>query len=54
MYNPVILDLLKQRLQIDMLEEQKHLLDQLYVSQLGSNQGIIGAGLMVFDNSNGI
>lgn len=54
MYNPVILDLLKERLQIDMLDEQKHLLDHLYVSQLGSNQGIIGAGLMVFDNSNGI
>ncbi len=48
-YNPVILDLLKERLQIDMLDEQKHLLDQLYVSQLGSIQGVVGAGLRVFD-----
>lgn len=50
-YNPVILDLLKERLQIDMLEEQKHVLNQLYVSELGSNQGIVGAGLTVFDTA---
>lgn len=48
-YNPVILDLLKQHLADYMIDEQKHLLEQLFISKLGTNQGIIGAGYRLFD-----
>ncbi|WP_440897567.1 ROK family protein [Amphibacillus sp. Q70] len=52
-YNPVILDLLKQRLDNYMIDEQKHLLEQLSISKLGTNQGIIGAGYRLFDELKG-
>lgn len=52
-HNPVIIDLLKERLDNYMIDEQKHLLNQLSVSELGSTQGIMGAGYRLFDSLKG-
>ncbi|WP_077328677.1 ROK family protein [Virgibacillus siamensis] len=51
-HNPVLLDIIKQKLKRYLLAEQMHILDAMEVSQLGSGQGVIGAGLSVFQQSN--
>lgn len=47
-HNPVLLHLLKERLNGYLLDEQKHILEHMEISQLGNEQGMIGAGLSVF------
>lgn len=47
-HNPFLLDMVKEKLSRYLIEEQKHILDAIEISQLGSEQGIIGAGLSVF------
>jgi glucokinase len=47
--NPVLLELIKEKLASYLIDEQKHILDNMSISQLGNGQGIIGAGLSVLD-----
>jgi len=47
--NPVLLELIKDKLDSHLIDEQKHILDHMAISQLGNGQGIIGAGLSVLD-----
>ncbi|WP_164217794.1 ROK family protein [Virgibacillus sp. YIM 98842] len=47
--NPILLELIKEKLDSYLIDEQKHILDHLAISQLGNSQGIIGAGLSVLD-----
>lgn len=42
-HNPIIIDLIKDRLNDYMIDEQKHLLERLVSSRLGKDQGVIGA-----------
>ena len=51
-YNPIIIDLLKKRLADYMIEQQTHLLNHLSISQLGKDQGVIGAAYQLFDDLN--
>lgn len=46
--NPFLLNLLKDKLAEFVIDEQKHILENMQISQLGNEQGIIGAGLRVF------
>lgn len=46
--NPFLLNLLKDKLAEFVIDEQKHILEKMQISQLGNEQGIIGAGLRVF------
>ncbi|WP_099355511.1 ROK family protein [Fredinandcohnia onubensis] len=46
--NSFLLGLLKERLAEFVIDEQKHSLEDLKMSHLGNEQGIIGAGLRVF------
>lgn len=47
-HNPILLELIRQKLKPYVIEEQLHILNAMGISQLGSDQGIIGAGLSVF------
>ncbi|MDY0409236.1 ROK family protein [Virgibacillus soli] len=47
--NPALLHHIKEKLATYLLDEQKHILDHMAISTLGNEQGIIGAGLRVFD-----
>ncbi|GAA0591537.1 glucokinase [Virgibacillus siamensis] len=47
-HNPVLLKIIRQKLTPYAIEEQMHILNAMEVSQLGSDQGVIGAGLSVF------
>ena len=47
--NPFLLELIKEKLKIYQLPEQQHLLDQMSISTLAQNNGVIGAGLRVFE-----
>lgn len=47
-HNPVLLTRMKEKLATHVIEEQKHILENIEVSTLGNEQGIIGAGLSVF------
>lgn len=47
--NPYLLDLIKDKLQVYQLSEQQHILEQMSVSTLAQNNGIVGAGLRVFE-----
>ncbi|WP_182200944.1 ROK family protein [Paraliobacillus salinarum] len=51
--NPVLLSIIKQKLENHLIEEQKHILNEIYISHLGSDQGMIGAGLRPFQLSKG-
>ncbi|MFB1052118.1 ROK family protein [Paraliobacillus sp. JSM ZJ581] len=46
--NPALLSMIKQKLETYLIDEQKHILDEICISHLGSDQGIIGAGLRPF------
>lgn len=48
--NPFLLDLIKEKLKIYQLPEQQHLLDMMNISTLAHNNGVIGAGLRVFED----
>ncbi|HLR52044.1 MAG TPA: ROK family protein [Candidatus Avamphibacillus sp.] len=48
-HNPVLLGLIKDKLDTYLIDEQKHILNNMAISQLGNDQGIIGAGLSVLD-----
>ena len=48
--NPFLLELIKEKLKIYQLPEQQHLLDQMSISTLAQNNGVIGAGLRVFED----
>jgi glucokinase len=47
--NPFLLDLIKEKLKIYQLPEQQHLLEQMSISTLAQNNGVVGAGLRVFE-----
>jgi len=47
-HNPFLLNLLKEKLDNYLIEEQKHILKNMEVSHLGNEQGMVGAGLKVF------
>ena len=47
--NPFLLDLIKERLKVHQLPEQQHLLSNMTISTLGQKNGVIGAGLRVFE-----
>jgi glucokinase len=47
--NPFMLELIKERLKIYQIPEQQHLLDQMSISTLAQNNGVVGAGLRVFE-----
>jgi glucokinase len=47
--NPFLLELIKEKLKIYQLPEQQHLLDQMSISTLAQNNGVVGAGLRVFE-----
>ncbi|CQR47140.1 Beta-glucoside kinase [Paraliobacillus sp. PM-2] len=46
--NPALLGIIKEKLDTHLIDEQKHILDEIHISHLGSDQGIIGAGLRPF------
>lgn len=48
--NPFLLDIIKHKLKAHQLVDQQHLLNHLYISGLRENNGVIGAGLRVFDD----
>ena len=48
-HNPGLIDLLKEKLNYYLIEEQMHILQAMEISKLGNEQGMIGAGLSVFD-----
>jgi glucokinase len=47
--NPFLLDLIKEKLKIYQLPEQQHLLEHMSISTLAQNNGVVGAGLRVFE-----
>lgn len=48
-HNPYLIHLIKEQLHTHLIEEQKHILEQMDVSRMENDQGIIGAGLRVLD-----
>ncbi len=46
--NPFLLELIKEKLKNELLSEQQHLLEQMTISTLKQNNGVVGAGLQVF------
>ena len=49
--NPFFIDVLKHQLETLLVPEQRHLLHQMTVSQLGHDAGLIGAGLIAFSDA---
>ncbi|MFD9626610.1 ROK family protein [Peribacillus muralis] len=47
--NPFLLELLKEKLQNYQLPEQQHILGQMSISKLRQDNGVVGAGLRVFE-----
>ncbi|WHY00177.1 ROK family protein [Neobacillus sp. DY30] len=47
--NPFLLELIKEKLETYQISEQQHLLDQMSISTLAQNNGVVGAGLRVFE-----
>ncbi|MFJ7754001.1 ROK family protein [Peribacillus muralis] len=47
--NPFLLKLIKEKLRIYLLPEQQHILSQMSISTLKQDNGVIGAGLRVFE-----
>ncbi|MEH7011712.1 ROK family protein [Neobacillus niacini] len=47
--NPFLLELIKEKLKIYQIPEQQHLLEQMSISTLAKNNGVVGAGLRVFE-----
>jgi len=50
--NRILLHLVEEKLADLLIDEQKHILSNLEISTQDNNQGIIGAGLRAFHNSN--
>ncbi|CAH2717361.1 Glucokinase [Neobacillus rhizosphaerae] len=48
--NPFLLELIKEKLKIYQIPEQQHILDQMSISTLKQNNGVVGAGLRVFES----
>lgn len=49
--NPFLLETLKEKLAVYLIPEQQMILNQLFVSHLAQDNGIIGAGLKVFEEN---
>jgi glucokinase len=49
--NPFLLDIIKEKLKIYLIPEQQHLLNHMSISHLKQNNGIVGAGLRVFERN---
>lgn len=49
-HNPAILEMITEKLDEWLIDGQKHILEGMAISQLGNGQGMIGAGLSVFEN----
>jgi glucokinase len=49
--NPFLLELIKEKLKIYQIPEQQHFLDQISISTLAQNNGVVGAGLRVFEEN---
>lgn len=47
--NPFLLELIKEKLKIYQRPEQQHLLNQMSISTLAQNSGVVGAGVRVFE-----
>ncbi|PFD74487.1 kinase [Bacillus cereus] len=47
--NPFLLELIKEKLEVYQLPEQQHILEQMSISTLAQNNGVVGAGLRVFE-----
>ncbi|MDN3017440.1 ROK family protein [Paenibacillus sp. BSR1-1] len=47
--NPFLLDIIKEKLKLIQIPEQQHLLSQMSISAMKQNNGVIGAGLRVFE-----
>ncbi len=47
--NPFLLEIIKEKLKTYQIPEQQHLLDQMSISTLAQNNGVVGAGLRVFE-----
>ncbi|MGN5648771.1 ROK family protein [Bacillus sp. Brlt_9] len=47
--NPFLLELIRAKLKSYQLPEQQHLLEQMSISTLAQNNGVVGAGLRVFE-----
>lgn len=47
--NPFLLELIKEKLKVYQIPEQQHLLDKMSISTLAQNNGVVGAGLRVFE-----
>lgn len=47
--NPVLVDLVKEKLKSFLLEEQSHIVNEITVSTMEESQGLVGAGLRVLD-----
>lgn len=48
-HNPYLIHLIKEQLNTHLIEEQKHILEQMDVSKMENGQGIVGAGLRALD-----
>ncbi|WHY91338.1 ROK family protein [Neobacillus cucumis] len=49
--NPFLLEIIKEKLKINQIPEQHHLLNNMSVSKLKHNNGVVGAGLRVFEGN---
>jgi glucokinase len=49
--NPFLLDIIKEKLKIYLIPEQQHLLNHMSISHLKQNNGVVGAGLRVFERN---
>lgn len=47
--NPFLLELLKEKLKIYQIPEQLHVLNQMSITAIKQNNGVVGAGLRVFE-----
>ncbi|WP_284139086.1 MULTISPECIES: ROK family protein [unclassified Virgibacillus] len=48
--NPILLHVIKEKLGSSLLPEQQHILNNMEISQLKNEQGVVGAGLRVFES----
>ncbi|MBT2215974.1 ROK family protein [Virgibacillus dakarensis] len=48
-HNPYLLNVVREKLASYLIEEQKHILDEMDISRLGNEQGVIGAGLRALE-----
>jgi glucokinase len=48
--NPFLLEIIKEKLKTYQIPEQQHVLNQMTISTIKQNNGVVGAGLSVFEN----